>query len=863
MILLGLVIIIALLAVLGAVVYNRWTRGPLPQTDGTVIIQPGSVGTGAQAATITGLSAPVEIIRDDWGIPHVYASTSYDLFFGQGYVQAQDRWWQMEFARHIGSGRIQELTGANDEVLGQDVFIRTVGWRRAAERDLVSYDDDSKAILRAFADGVNAYVLNRAPGELAFEYNILGTFRSINPPIEPWTELDSLVWAKVMAWNLSGNQGSELLRSELIAELGEELTADFLPPYPFGQKPTIVQPEDLPISDDTLTTAADEAGIVGVSSTLAGGIRPTDALFREDHSLGSNNWVISGEHTASGKPLLANDPHLAIQMPSIWYEIGLHCIEVNESCPYNVVGFALPATPSVIIGHNDYIAWGVTNVRPDTQDLYLLKINPDNPLQYEWNGEWRDMTVHEEVIRAGGNGDSVTIQVRETHLGPIINDNQMGEDGQPQGYNDDDPMALQWTAIAEPGTILKAVGLLNRARNWEEFRAAARFFDVPSQNLIYADVQGNIGYQTPGNIPIRAAGHSGLLPIDGTTDQYEWKGYIPFDDLPRILNPERGYIATANQAVVPLEYYEQLREKLGTEFGEDSNYFISLDWDYGYRGQRIIELLETMGPHTAETVAAIQGDNKMIGAEELAPYLSSLDMGGAVYNDARDWLLNWDYQMSMDSAQAGLYAYFWVQLGEAIFRDQTGDIIGPDEGGQGMWTVTRLAQQPDNAWWDDVSSADTQETRDDILVRAFKAAYDLIVKELGENRENWQWGKLHTATFVSAPLGQSGIDLIENLVNRGPVQTSGGPGIVNATSWDFGSNGFKVRAVPSMRMIVDFSDLAFSQTMHTTGQSGHPFSPHYGDMIDPWRSIEFHPMLWTREQVEAEAASRLVLQPGG
>lgn len=861
-VLLILVIVIALVSVGGAVIFNRWTRGPLPQTDGTITLAAGNVGAGAQAVSVSGLNDKVDVMRDNLGIPHIYASTQHDLFFAQGYTQAQDRWWQMEFARHIGSGRIQELTGKNESVMGQDVFIRTVGWRRAAERDYGTYDDADKAILQAFSDGVNAYIFSRPAGELAFEYNILGTFRGNNITIEPWTPVDSLVWAKVMAWNLSGNRDNELLRSELIAAIGEEMTNEFIPAYPFDDKPTIVKVEDLPVSDSSLTAPTDTAGIIGLDTTLAGGIQPTDALFQVNPSIGSNNWVISGDLTQSGKPLLANDPHLGIQMPSIWYEIGLHCRTVNDECPYNVTGFALPATPGVVIGHNDHIAWGMTNVGPDTQDLYLMKINPENPLQYEWNGEWRDMTVHDEVISLGGSTQTVTIQVRETHLGPIINDNQLDDNGQPMGFNNDDPMAFHWTALVEPGTILKSVALLNRATNWEEFRAAARFFDVPAQNLIYADTEGNIGYQTPGNIPIRAEGHTGLLPVDGSTDQYEWKGYIPFDDLPRALNPERGFIASANEAVVPLAYYDQLREKLGAEFGENSNYFISQEWAYGYRAQRIEELIQSSQPITVETIQQIQGDNKIIGAEELTPFIKDLDMGSADYNTTRDWMLNWDYQMSMDSQQAGLYAYFWVKLSHNLFSDQLGDIIGPDEGDQGMWSVYALAQKPDDVWWDDTTTADVTETRDDIIARSFREAVDAITAEHTSDRANWAWGKLHTATFVSNPLGASGIDLIENMVNRGPVETAGGSDIVNATGWDYDSSGFDVRSLPSMRMIIDFSDLSNSLTMHTTGQSGHPFSPHYGDMIDLWRNIQYHPMLWTEDQVKNATTSTLTLVPG-
>jgi penicillin amidase len=847
--LLALVILLLVAGGVLAFVYNRWTMGPLPQHAGTL--------------RVAGLSAPVNILRDERGIAHIYASTAADLFFAQGYTAAQDRWWQMEFWRHIGAGRIQELTGQNEAVMRQDVFIRTAGWYEAAEADFNRLTDRAKGYLEAFAAGVNAYIRSRPAGELAFEYNILGV-TGVTIPIEDWTPIDTLVWAKVMAWDLSGNRSSELARSALLDELGEDMVNAYAPPYPFDVYTTIVQPEDLPPAGEPFAAAAnsrDTAGQIGVPTRLAGGYDDAEGfVFARGAGIGSNNWVVSGSKTASGMPLLANDPHLGIQMPSIWYEIGLFCQPVSAECPFEVRGLTFATVPGVVAGHNARIAWGVTNVGPDTQDLYLLKINPENPLQYEWNGDWRDMTVREETIRYGDSPETVTFQVRLTHLGPIINDNQIDDTGRLLGFNNEDPMAFRWTAY-EPGTLMESIIQLNQAQNWDEFRAALRLWDTPSQNFVYADVDGNIGYQTPGNIPIRAAGHSGLLPVDGTTDEYEWRGYVPFEYLPSIFNPERGYIATANQALVPLSYYEQLAATLGDQFGADSNYSFSQEWAYGQRGQRIVDLLEASDAHDLETFRAIQGDNKLLVAEAMAPYLAGLDTGDAALNDLRDWLLDWDYQLHMDSPQAALFGKFWSALMRNVYDDELAAINETaGGGGQEMWATLLLLQEPQNLWWDNLTTANVTESRDDIVIQSLRQGHEALVALQGSDRARWSWGQLHTATFVSNPLGLSGIDLIENMVNRGPVAASGGSDVVNATGWQI--DDLTVRALPSMRTVIDLGDLSRSQVIHTTGQSGHPFSPHYGDMIDDWRMIRYHPMLWTQAQIEAAAVNRLVLEPG-
>jgi penicillin G amidase len=851
-----LVFVVALVG--GLVVYNKWTQGPLPQLAGEITINAASADAGAQAAS--GLEAQVEIIRDTWGIPHIYASTPHDLFFAQGYVQAQDRWWQMEFWRHIGAGRIEELTGKRESVFGQDVFIRMVGWYRAAERDVAEvYDAETLKLLQAFADGVNNYISSRDKSQLALQYNLLGV-TGVDIEVKPWTIADSVVWVKVMAWDLS-DKLDDLTRSEVAGNISEAMLNDYQIAWPYGEKPTVIQPEDLPITDSTLTASNDSAGIVGLNTQLGGNVSPDIAFaFGKGEGIGSNSWVVDGEHSVTGKPILANDPHLGIQMPSIWYEVGLHCQPVTDECPYDVRGYALSAIPGVVLGHNANIAWGFTNVGPDVNDLYTIKVNPENPLQYEWDGEWRDMTVHDEIINFGNGKPAVTIQVRETHLGPIINDHDIGEDGELQGFNNENPMAYRWTAL-DPSETLHAIFLLDTATNWEEFREAASLFNVPSQTLLYADTEGNIGLQIPGTIPVRAAGHNGLLPVDGSTSDYEWKGFVPFDDLPRVFNPERGYIATANQAIVPLEYYEQLKEKLSGEFGEDSIYDFDQDWDYGYRGQRIVELLEATDKHSIDSFETIQADTKSISAEEIMPFLAELDFGDAKYNDARDWLAGWNFQFDMDSPQAGLYGYFWTSLMHNLYDDQLGEALQADGSSMNMWGTFQLMDAPNNEWWDD-STTDVTETRDEIIIRSFKEAFDKISADHGTDREKWLWGSIHTATFVSDPLGQSGIGPIENLVNRGPVAVGGSGSTIRSTSWNTAEGTYGVNSLSSMRTIYDLGDLANSVNMHTTGQSGHPFSPHYGDMIDPWRNVEYKPMTFTREQVEAAESSILILKPG-
>ncbi len=846
-----LVVILALLIIipLGVVVgINNAKPQSFPQTDGEL--------------RLAGLDGPVDVYRDNMGIPHIYATTLHDLFMVQGYVHAQDRFWQMDFWRHIGSGRLSEMFGKGQ--LKTDMFLRTLGWRQIAEQEYASLPAESKAILDSYSDGVNAYIQSRSGADLSLEYVVLGALTPSYQP-EPWTPIHSLTWAKAMAWDLRGNMGAEIERAVLSKTLTPEQLADLYPKYP-DDHPVIVTK----IGDSAYSAPQTASSQKSDVEALLGSVRFESAaanlalldplLGPSGPAIGSNSWAVSGTRTTTGKPLLANDPHLGIQMPSIWYQVGLHCAPKSDACPYEVAGFSFAGVPGVVIGHNDHIAWGFTNTGPDVMDLYVLKVNPDNPNQYEYNGAWIDFQTRTEKIAIGGTNTPEQLTVRISRFGPVISDTYGPLSDTVEPKSTDIPfkdkagielpptyaIALRWTAL-EPGSVFEAIWGFNKAKNWDEFRAAAHYFAVPAQNLLYADIDGNIGYQMPGNVPIRKKG-DGTVPVPGWTDEYEWTGYIPFDELPYTYNPASGYIVTANNQVPPRDY----------------PYLVTTDWDYGFRAQRIVDMIEQApGKIDIAYIQKMQGDDKSLNAETLVPILMQVPLDSQLAAVRDQYLAKWDYQETMDSSSAALFESFWWNLVADTFLDENMPKEYQPAGGSRTYEIMRnLVKTPDSAWWDDKTTPNQVETRDDIFAKAFAEAVkcDVCVQKFGSDISKWKWGDLHSATFRNGTLGKSGIGVIENLFNRGPFPAAGGESIVNATGWDI-YDSFEVNWLPSMRMIVDLSDLNNSVTVHTTGQSGHADHPHYIDMADLWRNIQYYPMWWNLDSIQGHIEGHLRLLP--
>ena len=823
--------VLFLVVILGAVLFFRFSvRRAFPDVEGTV--------------TVPGLGADVEVIRDSMGIPHIYADTVEDLYLAQGYVHAQDRFFQMDFWRHISYGRLSEMFGSAQ--VDTDTFLRTMDWGGLAERQYEAETDEIRTIIDAYAAGVNAYLDTRSPAELGFEYTVIDVLARDYEP-EPWTPPQSLAWGKAMAWELGGNLDKEIERAILASEVGADRVAQLFPPYPYDRHPVIVPsvgggveaslvaPEGMPDGVEPALRAAHEA-VSAVDRLLAVG---------RDGAVGSNSWVIAGAHTPSGAPLLMNDPHLGSQMPSIWYQVGLHCRSVSPECPFDVAGFSFAGVPGVVIGHNAEIAWGFTNVGPDVQDLYIEKVNPDDDLQYEVDGEWIDMDTRTETIEVAG-GDPVEVTVRSTIHGPIISDaygllDEFDTDGElPEPY----ALALRWTGLDDGPSIAGPIAAFNTATDWEEFRAAADSFTVPAQNLVYADRAGNIGYQMPGAIPIRTAG-DGTYPVPGWTGEYEWEGFVPFEDLPSSYNPPSGWIVTANNAVVDSSW----------------NGLITEDWSYGFRARRIVDLVTSrLGSGMADQ-ALIQLDGKDLNAEELLPIALSVlqPTPDTVAADAAGAMAAWDLQNDIDSAGAAVWNALWRHLLARTFHDEVPEDFWPEGGDRWFEAMRGLVSVPDDPWWDDTTT-EQREGRDEIMRMAFADAVDELRAELGDDVASWRWGDLHTITFRNQSLGDSGVGLIEDRFNRGPYPVAGSKSVPNAVGWD-ADVGYEVDWVPSMRMLVDLSDLSASRTIHTTGQSGHTDHPHYDDMIPLWIAGETVPMLWEREDIEADAEATLVLTP--
>ncbi|MGN9840880.1 penicillin acylase family protein [Nonomuraea sp. H19] len=817
-----LTVLLALALVLaGVLVYT--VRKSFPQVDGTL--------------RLPGLTGNVEIYRDKSGIPHIYADSAADLFMAQGFVHAQDRFYEMDFRRHTTAGRLSELFGKS--TLGTDKALRTMGWRRVAERELPELAKQTQDYLNAYAKGVNAWLsANPNASDRSLEYSVLKLQNGDYQP-EPWTALDSLSWLKAMAWDLRSNMEDEIDRALALTKLPRERVEQLYPGYPYDRHSPIVT--EGTIDQGRFDQRAEPR--LRATAALTQAAKTLDAVpstmgTEDREGIGSNSWVISGDHTAGGKPLLVNDPHLSAQMPSVWYQAGLHCRKITEECSYDVTGFTFSGVPGVVIGHTDKIAWGFTNLGPDVADLFLEKVDGDT---YLYKGEQVKLETRQEQIKVAG-GAPVTITVKSTVHGPLIN--EVIDSARPSG--EANAVALQWTALT-PGRTADAIFALNRATDWQEFKAAAALFEVPAQNLVYADTTGKIGYQAPGRIPVRDKG-DGTWPVPGWTGEYDWRAApIPYDQLPSVEDPADGFIVTANNAVIDPKRYKPLLTK---------------DWAYGYRSERIRDLVEEAikkGKVDAAAMSKIQQDSHNGFAETLIPALMRVDLAGPG-EQARQLLKTWDGTQDLDSAAAAYFNAVWRQVLLLTFNDELPEGARASGGDRWYEVIRRLLELPDDPFWDDVTTKNLTETRDDILRQAMASAYQELADRLGTDIASWRWRDLHQLELVNGSLGTSGIAPVEALFNRGPFPVPGNKDAVNATGWNV-QRDYAVTAVPSMRMIVDLSDLDKSQWINLTGASGHAFHDNYWDQAEVWARGGLLPMYSKPESVKKAAVHTLKLTP--
>jgi penicillin amidase len=848
----GLVLVLALVGV-GAYALHL-VRASFPQTSGEL--------------EVSGLQGDVDVVRDELGIPNIYADSLEDLFFAQGFVHAQDRFWEMDVRRHITAGRLSEMFGAGQ--VPTDTFLRTLGWRRIAEQEVELLSERSKLILDAYARGVNAYLADRSGAELSLEYAVLSLQNPDYEP-EPWQPADSVAWLKALAWDLRGNMEDEIYRAVMSASMGVEATEQLFPAYPYEVNRPIVEMGavvDGRFDQDAVAAAGSApraASVVDYVSALPALASVNSAVASMEKLLGpsgpgigSNSWAVAGEKTDTGAPLLANDPHLAPAMPSLWYQSALHCRTLDEECDYDVSGWTMAGLPGVFIGHNSTVAWGFTNLGPDVTDLVLHQVDGDS---YLFDGEYLPLETRTETIEVAG-GDPVEIEIRSTQDGPIISGIEdieiydvVAQDAPvpPPGSLSTDPgdadayeVALRWTAL-DPQPTFDAFDALNTASSWEEFREAARLLAVPAQNLLYADTSGRIGYQAPGRIPVRR-GYDGKWPIPGWTSEYGWSDYIPFEALPSVIDPPEGWIVTANQAVI----------------GPDYAYFLTDDWAYGARSQRIVDLIEsaTAGGATisAERMRAIQMDSNNALAEFLVPRLLELPAPEGT-EAARDVLAEWDFQQDAESAGAAYFNAIWAQMVERMF-DAAADVeLIQSSGSDRFWQVIEnIWDDPTNVWWIDKTTP-VSEDRDALLATAQREAVAQLEEQLGSDPRSWRWGDLHTLELVNGTLGTSGIAPIEWLFNRGPVAAGGSEAAVNATGWT-PADGFEVDWVPSMRQVIDLADFDASTWVNLTGNSGHAFNANYVDQLDAWLVGEQYAWPFTADAVQASAKSTLTLTAG-
>ena len=818
---------IVLLAAIAASAGYVYLRRSLPQIDGTT--------------TLAGISAPIDIIRDADAIPHIFAATKADALFGLGYVHAQDRLWQMELQRRIGFGRLSEVLGA--AAVPQDRFLRTVGFGRAAKTAWASTPDWAKQQIGAYVAGVNAFVTTHHGSALPPEFSLL----RFEP--EPWSGPDVIVWVKMMAWDLGANYSFELLRHDLIAAVGPERMAQLMPPYSVdglsiltgsgrsnepggsGNAARRRQP------GDTVARQPD-AGSGGWSAALFSSLSTGDAAAREflrggamTEALGSNNWVVDGTLTATGKPLLANDPHLSARLPSTWYLAHV------SGGDFEVIGATLPGAPAVALGRNRFIAWGATNVAADVQDLYRERVDATGTL-VEFRGAQEPIRVIPETIIVKGEA-SLHLDVRVTRHGPLISDainanNAALKSGLKPALLE--PLAFRWVALDPDDSTVPSFLRLNEARNWSQFTDALSGFVSPSQNFVYGDVAGHIGYYAPGRIPIRASG-DGSMPADGSTGTAEWTGWIPFDALPHTYDPPEHFIVTANHRPVPASY----------------PYLLGLEWVEPYRAQRITDLIDRVrlqpdARFAPDDFARIQADTLSLHAKTLLPILlAHVTAESAPDQQAIALLQKWNDDATADSAAAAIFGAWFQHLAPAFVGDELGSLL-TDRYKERFTFVTRFLV---NTLTAPGMGADPR------VSHALHSGITDLTERLGDDMTRWRWDAVHVAIFPHQ--GLDAVAALRPLLSRS-VPNGGDWSTVDVAAVA-ADRPYEQHSVPGYREIIDLSPANDSRFIDAVGESGHFLSKHYDDFLKDWRAVKYRRMRMERADVETGALGHLRLVP--
>jgi penicillin G amidase len=789
---LTIILVVIVLAAAGGMIFlNRVKTRAVPDYNASVDLEK--------------LTGPVTVYRDSLGIPHIYADNEEDLYRTVGYVMAQDRLWQMDLMRRITLGRLSEVLDPG--LVEADRLFRALEFPKKSRQVIAQTDPDILRCMEAFTDGVNQFI-NKNQKKLSFEFTMLG----YKP--DPWKLEHSFNLIGYMAWDLSSGWNTDMSLYKIQQVVSDTLFKELLPDMKF---------QDIPVFPDYMT--ADK------SLELQSAIKDADGIIDQ---LGlqvfeaSNNWAVSGKKSETGMPIMANDMHLGLMAPGIWYQMH----QVIEG-KLNVTGVALPGAPYIIAGHNEDISWGMTNVTVDDLDFYLETINPTDSNQYLLDGEWKNMRIVKEEIPVKGAEEPAIRINRFTHRGPVVSEFK--------GVKDK-VISARWQGN-EFSNEVRTVHLLNRAGNWDEFRDAARTFNSVSQNIVYADRFGNIGLQTAAGVPIRRSG--GILVYPGDTSLYDWQGVVPFEDLPYSYNPECGYVSSANNKTVDDSYPYYI----GSWF--------SLPWRIG----RIREMLEEKEVMGTDDFKRMQRDQNSLFARKMTPvYIDALqDQVSEEYQQVFQALANWDYNMQASSSAALIFEIMWLELNRVMFEDELGENYGQlafNAISENLIEKTRVTGQ--SLWCDDVNTPDKKESFQDNIRTAFQSAIDTITSMYGPEVSSWEWGRLHSVALMH-PMG--GVSIVEKLfkVNRGPYPIGGSSHTVCPYSYPKGKSFISDHGA-SERHIFHTADWDNSLTVIPTGTSGIPASPHYLDQTRLYINNQYHRDYFSKKAVEENSLYKSVFE---